>query len=77
MAYNTIELPPEYAKIVDYVNDADAAFFEEHPNMKAYVRPYVPGEFYPWVPDHEIAVLVMQRDGTRIRHPMGLVAGVF
>lgn len=39
--------PPEFAAIYDSVCAADREWFNQHPAVNSYIRPYVPGEFWP------------------------------
>lgn len=42
-----MDAPAPYDMIIEAVNDRDRKWFEDNPGEQSYVRPYVPGEFWP------------------------------
>jgi hypothetical protein len=59
MTHETIdELPYRFARIWDAAWSRDQLYLRRHPDESAYVRPYVPGEFYPYLFDQGAMVRV-------------------
>lgn len=51
--------PARFRRIKMRVAAQDAAWFTAHPGEAHYVRPYVPGEFWPGIPPSGIEVIVL------------------
>lgn len=65
--------PSLFSRIKTRVSARDRAWFAAHPCENHYIRPYVPGEFWPALPPSgiEIVVLVSQfASGFRTRQPI-------
>ena len=52
--------PRRFRPLIERVRDRDRAYFEKHPGATEYLRPYVPGEFWPVAYPDATHVLVTQ-----------------
>jgi len=59
-APRNVTMPPAISALVDRQMLADAAYFRQHPDARSYVRPFVPGEAWPYtVPPDPVEVMYM------------------
>ncbi len=60
---------PQYMAIVEQASARDRCYFEQHPEMRSYIRAAIPGELGPPLAVYEGAqVLVLQiKPGARVR----------
>ena len=56
--YRSKGRPERFERIVRAVSDRDREWFDAHPDADSYVRPYVPGEFWPNEADPDATVIV-------------------
>lgn len=62
------EVPEPYNRLIETVMDRDREHFEQHHEAWEYIRPYVPGEFWPLHCDQLAVVRVRQiARGLRVR----------
>jgi hypothetical protein len=79
------EAPKVFADIIDFACDLDRTFFATNASLRFYIRPYLPGEFWPHdrhvdraltdlVEHAECAALLVQVTaidaGRRLRRPL-------
>lgn len=59
---STIHLTPprRYRRLIEQVRTRDREWFITHPGTSEYVRPYVPGELWPFQDDRATHVCVTQ-----------------
>ena len=66
--------PRRFDRLIEAVCARDRQYLEQHPDEVAYVRPYVPGEFWPRVLPQDTVMLVARlaasRADARQRIPM-------
>jgi hypothetical protein len=63
--------PRRYRRLIDKVMDRDRDYFERHPDDESYVRPHVPGEFWPLAcPEATHVVVYLYGPGVRLRLPV-------
>jgi hypothetical protein len=53
------DVPQRFVRILDRVMRRDREWFLAHPDTDRYVRPYMPGEFYPEQLDVDATVIVV------------------
>jgi len=55
-----VTMPPAISALTDRLMLQDAAYFRQHPDARSYVRPFVPGEAWPYtVPPDPVEVEYM------------------
>lgn len=67
---NEVKIPEPFSTIIDNVRDADRRHFETHPDARSYMRPAVPGEFYPLTLRARFVIVRQIRPGARVREPV-------
>jgi hypothetical protein len=67
---NSRVLPPRFDCFVERVMERDRAYFSQHPEHRAYVRVYVPGEFWPLRGSATYVRVTLLADGLRFREPL-------
>ena len=68
---SAVEVPSPLRELIDGAMDRDKAYFEAHPEAECYVREYIPGELWPYVPEWPSEPVVVVRvvgPGVRTRH---------
>jgi len=73
----TLKSPREFSDLIDSVCAIDAAYFEDHPEVEVYERPYTPGEFWPYFFSLSSQVRVtLIAPGIRTRQPLLVVQDI-
>jgi hypothetical protein len=65
---NVRDLPPAVDKLITYIMAHDAAYFTEHPDIRAMNRKYIPGEAWPYAaPLGSRVQVIVVSPGVRLR----------
>ena len=66
-----ITAPRRFRRLKDRVAQCDREYFAQHPGETVYVRPYVPGETWPFELDATHVVVEQLAPGVRVK--LGIV----
>lgn len=68
--------PSRVQRLIERANDRDREYFQRNPSEDAYIRPYVPGECFPYHEPRATHVIVTRLGpGIRTRRPVWFSGG--